>query len=47
MKEQKITTRWLKKMIAFGEKELSYYRPGSKKWLLVYEQLEILKNWLQ
>ena len=46
MKEQKITTQWIKKAIRLGEKELSYEKPGSKKWLLIYEQLEIVKSWL-
>ena len=46
MKQQKITTRWLKKVIKQGEDELRMYKPGSDKWLLVYEQLEIVKGWL-
>lgn len=47
MKEQKITTQWIKKAIKEGEKELSFETPGSKKWLLIYEQIEILKEWLK
>ena len=46
MKQQKITTRWLKRVIQKGEEELKLYRPGSKKWLLIYEQLEIAKGWI-
>jgi len=45
-KEQKITTQWIKKVIRLGETELSLEKPGSKKWLLIYEQLEIVKGWL-
>lgn len=47
MKEQKITTQWLKKMIALGEKELSLYKAGSDKWLLIYAQIEVLREWLK
>lgn len=47
MKEQKTTTQWLKKMIALGEKELSFEIPGSKKWLLIYSQIEVLREWLK
>lgn len=46
MKEQKITTQWIKKAIKQGEKELELYQKGSKKWLLIYEQIEILRGWL-
>lgn len=44
---QKITTKWIKKVIKQGEKELSFQKPGSKKWLLIYQQLEIVKGWLK
>ena len=47
MKEQKITTQWIKKAIKLGETELSLEKPGSKKWLLIYEQIEILREWLK
>ena len=47
MKEQKITTCWLKKAIKQGEDELKFYKPGSERWLLLYEQIEILKGWLK
>ena len=47
MKEQKITTQWIKKMIRLGETELTYHKPGSKEWLLIYEQIEVLKEWLK
>ena len=47
MKQQKITTQWIKKAIRLGETELSYHKKGSKKWLLIYEQIEILKDWLK
>ena len=47
MKEQKITTQWIKKAIRLGEEELKLYQAGSKKWLLIYEQLEILREWLK
>ena len=47
MKEQKITTQWIKKAIKEGEEELKFYQPGSKKWLLIYEQLEIIREWLK
>ena len=47
MKEQKITTQWIKKAIRLGETELSMHQPGSKTWLLIYEQIEILREWLK
>ena len=47
MKEQKITTQWIKKAIKQGEKELELHQKGSKTWLLIYEQLEILRDWLK
>ena len=47
MKQQKLTTQWIKKAIRLGEKELKLYQPGSKKWLLIYEQLEIIREWLK
>ena len=47
MKQQKITTRWIKKTIQEGEKELALYQPGSAKWLLIYEQLELIREWLK
>lgn len=47
MKEQKITTQWIKKAIREGEKELELYQKGSFKWLLIYEQLEIVREWLK
>ena len=46
-KEQKMTTQWIKKAIKLGETELGYHKPGSKMWLLIYEQLEIVKGWLK
>lgn len=46
-KQQKITTQWIKKMISLGETELTYHQPGSKKWLLIYAQIEVLKEWLK
>ena len=45
--DTKITTRWIKKMIRLGESELAFYKPGSDKWLLVYEQIEVLREWLR
>ena len=45
-KGQKITTQWIKKAIRLGETELSLCKPGSKKWLALYQQLEIVKGWL-
>ena len=47
MKEQKITTQWIKNAIRLGETELSLHQAGSKKWLLIYEQIEILREWLK
>ena len=47
MREQKITTQWIKKVIRQGEEELKLHKPGSKTWLLIYEQLEIIKGWLK
>ena len=47
MKEQKITTQWIKKAIRLGEKELELHQKGSKTWLLIYEQLEIVREWLK
>lgn len=47
MKKQKITTQWIKKAINQGEKELELYKKGSKQWLLIYEQLEIVREWLK
>ena len=46
MKQQKITTSWIKKVIKQGEEELKLYKPGSQKWLLIYEQLELIRGWL-
>lgn len=46
MSVTKITTQWIKKMIKLGERELAFYKPGSDKWLLVYEQIEVLKEML-
>lgn len=43
---EKITTQFLHKMIEEGEKELSYYQKGSKKWLLIYSQIEVLREML-
>lgn len=47
MKEQKITTQWIKKVIKLGENELATKKVGSKEWLAIYEQLEIVKGWLE
>ena len=47
MKPKKITVEWIKEAIRKGEEELKLYQPGSKTWLLVYEQIEVLKEWLK
>ena len=45
-KEQKITTQWIKKAIKLGEAELSLHKKGTKTWFLIYEQLELIRAWL-
>ena len=44
MKIQKWTTQSLKKFIAQGEKELLLYQKGSKQWMIIYSQIEWLRE---
>lgn len=47
MDHKKLSKEWIQNAIKEGEFELHCHKPGSKTWLLIYEQLEIIRGWLK